>query len=232
MNIDLYSLTGTKKGTLALSKELFGGPVNTGLMHQFLVLQQSNRRAPVSHSKTRGDIQGSTRKLFAQKGTGRARRGPIRSPILRGGSKAFGPKSVRNYTKDMPRNMRRSALKSCLAYQAKKGHILGLEKAPDFAKTKEMFALLSKLPVDIGRHILLVLPESNQKASRTIRNIAGAKAITVNYLNPEDLLRAQHVIFVKAALEKAKEIFGKEAKGNKTTNETEVSPRSTLHAPR
>ncbi|ALM09405.1 MAG TPA: 50S ribosomal protein L4 [Candidatus Peribacter riflensis] len=207
MTIDVYTATGTKKGTAELSAALFGAPINTGLMHQAVMLQQGNRRASIANSLTRSEIRGSTRKLFAQKGTGRARRGSVRSPLLKGGNKAFGPRSVANFSRNMPHSMRRAALLSSLSYQAKRGVILGLENYPDAVKTKEAHALLKKLPVALGRSILFVLPEKHSGLSLSVRNIPRVKTLLVNYLNPEDILAAHHVIFLTEALTKAEQIF-------------------------
>ena len=106
MPAKLFSATGETKGTFDLPETLFSAPINWGLMHQLLVLQQSNRRQSPAHVKTRGEVQGSTRKVYAQKHTGQARRGPIRSPLLRGGGKTFGPRNDKNYVKNMPQQMR------------------------------------------------------------------------------------------------------------------------------
>jgi len=207
MTIDVFSATGSKKGTMSLPEALFSAPINHGLMHQAVMLQQNNRRAPIAHAKSRGEVQGSTKKLYAQKHTGRARRGSVRSPLLRGGGKAFGPKSINNYEKDMPKSMRHAALCSCLSYKAKQGAILGLEDYSTSIKTKEMNGLLKKLPVDIGRKILFVLPETHKGISVSSRNIAGVKTILAAYLNPEDVLNSRHLIFVGDAVAKAEEVF-------------------------
>ncbi|MCF7844282.1 MAG: 50S ribosomal protein L4 [Kiritimatiellales bacterium] len=226
MNIDVYTSTGTKKGTLTLPKELFESPINEGLMHQALVRQQSNRRAPVAHTKNRGEIQGSTRKLFAQKGTGRARRGSVRSPLLRGGNKAFGPLNNANFIKNMPRAMRRRALFSCLSMQAKSGKIIGLESYPDTIKTKDLMKLLEKLPTNIGRHILLVTDKKHEGLALSARNITRVKTVQVAYLNPEDVLKSFHIVFLVDAIKKAEEVFGtKEAKEKK---ETSTSAKATV----
>lgn len=221
MNIDVYSANGTKKGTLALPEALFAAPINKGLMHQYLMLQQSNRRAPIAHAKSRGEVVGSTRKLFQQKGTGRARRGPIRSPLMRGGGKAFGPKSIANFTKNMPKAMRHAALRSCLSLHAKSGSILGLENYGQETKTKAAFAMLSKMPVELGRHILIVLPERHEALKASVRNIPGVKAVLVNYLNPEDILISRHLVFITGSLEKAVELFGKSDINRKVTKKAE-----------
>lgn len=207
MTIDVFTATGTKKGTVELPAALFEAPIRVGLMHQAVLQQQGNRRAAIAHTKTRSEIRGSTRKIQPQKGTGRARRGSIRSPLLRGGNKAFGPRNVANFTRAMPHSMRRAALLASLSYQAKRGVIVGLESYPDTAKTKQAFALLQKLPVAIGRPILVVLPERQNGLMLSVRNIPRVKTLLVNYLNPEDILHAQHVIFLTEALKKAEQIF-------------------------
>ncbi|PIP65668.1 50S ribosomal protein L4 [Candidatus Peregrinibacteria bacterium CG10_big_fil_rev_8_21_14_0_10_49_16] len=208
MNIDVYTSTGTKKGSSLLPSSVFEAVINEGLMHQALVRQQSNRRRSTAHTKSRGEVQGSTRKLYQQKGTGQARRGSIRSPLLRGGGKAFGSKKNRNYNKDMPKSMRRAALRSCLSLQAKNGNILGLDAYPDQVKTKVVFTLLQKLPVTIGRQILFVTADKHTALSRSARNIPRVKTVIAAYLNPEDVLGARHIIFLTDALKKTEEVFG------------------------
>lgn len=211
MKIDVYALTGAKKGTLELPSSLFEAPINQGLMHQSLMLQQSNRRRSVAHVKRRSEVKGSTRKLYQQKGTGRARRGSIRSPLLRGGGKSFGPRKDRNFHKDMPKAMRHCAIRSCLSWQAKNGVIVGLESGTLTGKTKETHALLSKLPVEIGRKIVLVLPKKDDTWTRSARNIPRVKTIIASYLNIEDVLGAHRLIFLEGAIQKAEEVFGKKS---------------------
>lgn len=218
MNIDVYTATGEKKGTATLPKGLFEAPINEGLMHQAVIRQQSNERNSIAWVKRRGDISGSTRKLFQQKGTGRARRGSIRSPLLRGGSKSFGPSKIANFVKNMPRKMRRASLCSALSVQAKNGTILGLESYPKATKTKDALAMLTKMPVDIGRKILIVLPESHIDLTRSVSNIPGVKTVLAQYLNPVDILGSRHIIFMVEALTKAEEIFG--AKNEKAKEQT------------
>ncbi|HLD63324.1 MAG TPA: 50S ribosomal protein L4 [Candidatus Peribacteraceae bacterium] len=208
MTIDVFTATGTKKGTLTLPKSLFEAPIRMGLMHQAVIMQQSNRRRPIAHAKTRGEVQGSTRKLYKQKGTGRARRGAIRAPLLRGGGKTFGPRSNANFIKEMPKRMRHAALASCLSLQAKQQAIIGLEQYEGAKKTKTLHQLLSKLPVTLGRRILFVTPSRNESLFYSSRNIPGVKAITANYLNPEDVMNARNIIFVADALKVAEETFG------------------------
>ncbi|MFH0851798.1 MAG: 50S ribosomal protein L4 [Candidatus Peregrinibacteria bacterium] len=203
MTIDIFTATGTKKGVAELPASLFEAPIRMGLLHQAVMLQQSNRRSSIAHTKARGEIRGSTRKLFPQKGTGRARRGAIRSNILKGGNKAFGPKSNANFVKNMPHEMRRAALLGSLSLQAKNGAILGLESYPATVKTKEAFLLLKKLPVEIGRRILIVLPEKHPGLTLSTRNIPRVSTVLAQYLNPEDVLNARHIVFLVEAIRMA-----------------------------
>lgn len=230
MTIDVYSAAGTKKETLSLPEGVFNAPINETLMRQALMLQQSNRRSSIAHAKNRGEVAGSTRKLYSQKHTGRARRGSVRSPLLRGGGKAFGPRSDQNYVKEMPKAMRRAALLSCLSFKAKQGALVGLESYADTIKTKEMAVLLKKLPVELGRKILFVLPETNKPLALSARNIPGVKTLLAAYLNPEDLLTAKNVIFLSGAVEKVEELWGKgkAVRGTKSaaaTSETSEIPK-------
>ena len=208
MNIEVYSATGQKKGAKELPSSIFEAPINLDLMHQAVVLQQSNRRSAIAHAKSRSEVHGSTKKIFQQKGTGRARRGPVRSPIVRGGGKAFGPKKDRNFHKDMPRSQRHAALRSALSFQAQRSAIIGLETYPETIKTKTFHDLLKKLPVDIGRPMLFVVPAQHHSLWMSSRNVPRIKILDAAYLNPEDVLRCKHIVFVEGSVENAEKVFG------------------------
>lgn len=222
MKADLYTSAGTKKGSIELPKMLFEADINKGLIHEALIRQQSNRRNPIAHTKSRSEIVASTRKLYQQKGTGRARRGSASANLLKGGYKAFGPRNTRNFEKMMPKNMRRAALFSCLSQSAKLGKIIVLEAYGDdhptspvsdglrgASKTKTFIALLSKLPVSPGRKIVFVLPKHQDTLERAARNVPGIKTILAPYLNPEDVLGAHSLIFLVEALKVAEETFAR-----------------------
>lgn len=223
MTIDVYTATGTKKGTATLPKELFEADVNEGLMHQAVIRQQSNERKSIAWVKRRGDISGSTRKLFQQKGTGRARRGSIRSPLLRGGSKSFGPSKLGNFIKNMPKKMRRAALFSALSVQAKANAIVGLESYPEEVSTKKMNELLAKMPVEIGRKILIVTPDKHLSLLLSARNIPNVQVMMAQYLSPESVLGSRHIIFMVDALKKAEEVFGDSDKKTQKIQKTQES---------
>ena len=207
MNVDLFTSTGTKKGSLELPSVLFEAPINKGLMHLALIRQQGNRRHSIAHAKHRGEVVGSTKKIFQQKGTGRARRGPLRSPLMRGGGKAFGPRNESNFERGMPKKMRRAALFSCLSMKAAEGAIIGLEGYSDDMKTKTFVTLLKKLPVTIGRRILFVLAARHNGLELSARNVPCVKTILAQYLNPEDVLGSTNIVFLKDAVAAAEKTF-------------------------
>lgn len=224
MKIDIFSSTGAKAKQMDLPASLFEAPVNWGLMHQAVVRQQNNRRQSAAHVKTRGEVQGSTRKLFAQKGTGQARRGPVRSPVLRGGGKAFGPRNEKNFVTDMPRKMRHAALRSCLSLQCQQGRILGLEAVPEGIKTKTMVALLKKMPIEHGRKVLIVSAGAEKSLVLSVRNIPEVTAVTASYLNPESVLNARAIIFTVEAIDVADKMFGKKQLAHKASKIIKTTP--------
>lgn len=210
MKVDLYSATGQKKGSLELPASLFEGTINKGLMHLALMRQQSNRRHPIAHVLHRGEIVGTTKKAFAQKHTGNARRGALRSPIMRGGGKAFGPRNEANFQKNMPKKMRRAALISCLSLRAKEGAVIGLENYPEDPKTKNFVGLMSKLPLELGRRIVVVTAGRHTKLELAARNVPNVKTLFAQYLNPEDILLAKKIIFLADAVKAAEDTFTKD----------------------
>ena len=216
MTIDVFSSTGTKGKQLTLPASLFGAEVNYGLMHQAVVRAQSSRRQSPAHVLTRSEVSGSTKKLFEQKHTGRARRGDIRSPTLRGGGKAFGPRNVKNYEKDMPKKMRHAALRSSLSLQAGKGTIVALESFGDAIKTKTLVTLLAKMSIKDVRNVLIVSKGVSKPLVLSARNVPGVTVTPASYLNPEAVLHARHLIFLVDAIDEADALFGKKHREAKT----------------
>lgn len=211
MKVDLYSQSGEKSGQIDLPKEIFEVPFNKDLVHQALVRQLSNKRISTAHVKTKGDVRGGGRKPFRQKGTGNARQGSIRNPHMRGGGVAFGPKSERNFVKDMPKKQRRKALFSALSEKARQNQIIALDGyAADAPKTKDFAALIGKLPVE--RNVLVVIPERNDLVQKSSNNLPNAKTIIANYVNIHDLQKYRHVILFKDAVAKLEEVFIKQTK--------------------
>lgn len=199
LSVPVYSLAGRKSGTLVLPKEIFGQKVNKALLAQAVRVYATNQKSLTGSTKTRGEVEGSTAKIYRQKGTGRARHGAIRAPIFVGGGIALGPKP-RKVRLDLPKKMKKAALFAAFASKAQDKKIIvlsGLEKAS--GKTKEIVKLLEKLKV---KSALFVLGDKQDKATRAIRNISGVNISPVNMLNAYEVLKHNFLIITKAAVEK------------------------------
>ena len=205
MQITIYSQDGKEVSKIALPKEMFEVPVNESLIHKMLVLQEANKRRPIAHTKTRGEVRGSTRKLTPQKGRGRARQGSVRSPVRRGGGVVFGPRNTRNFEKKMPTKERRKALFSALSSKAQDKKILGLKEYKGEINTKQFDAMLKKLPV--GRNVLVVLPNKDEAIEKSSNNLQNVKTIVANYLNVRDILQHETVLLMQDAVETMKKTF-------------------------
>jgi len=206
MKVDVYNMEGKKVRKVELPAAIFEAPIRPDLMHQAYVRQMANARLGTHSTKTRSEVAGGGRKPWRQKGTGRARQGSIRSPQWVGGGKVHTPKP-RKYTLDMPKKMRRAALRSALSVKAAEASIVVVDdfklEAP---KTKVMAEALEKLVGDAASALIL-LPESPKTSAqydvvaRSARNLPHAKALVANYLNIRDLLGYDKVVMPLAALD-------------------------------
>lgn len=208
LSVPVYSLSGRAAGTLALPKEIFGQKVNKQLLSQAIRVYATNQKSLPGSTKTRGEVQGSTAKIYRQKGTGRARHGAIRAPIFVGGGITFGPKP-RKVRLDLPKRMKKAALLSALSSKmADKGilGISGLNKAS--GKTKEMVKLLKQLNYklqmtnDKSVSVLIITPEKMDQVVRAVRNIPGVGVLPVNLVNAYEVLRHELLIITKEAVVK------------------------------
>jgi large subunit ribosomal protein L4 len=201
MQATLFNQTGTELGTIELDEYIFGITPNVPVMHQMLVLQQANARQGTHSTRTRGEVQGSTRKIYRQKGTGRARQGAIRAPHHSGGGVVFGPKP-RDYSKRMPRKMRRLAVRSALSAKLADGSIRFVDALQmDVPRTKAMIEVLDTFNPD-KRKTLIVLPERDEMVMRSANNLPYVKTLNAMYLNVRDLLQYDHIVVPQAALDK------------------------------
>lgn len=199
MEVPVLNMDGEEVNEIELPAEIFEAKINRGLMHQALVRQLANARLGTHNTKTRSEVRYSTRKIYRQKGTGRARHGSRRAPIFVGGGIAHGPKP-RKYTKKMPRQMRRAALRSALSAKAKAGDILVLnEVTMEQPKTREMVAFVRRLAGD--RSVLLLMADRDENVELSARNIPDVKTLRATYLNIRDLLGFEKIIMPLAALE-------------------------------
>jgi len=201
----LYNAEGIRVGDLDLRDDIFGIPVHEHVLHQAVVRHLANQRSGTASTKQRGEVQGSGRKPWRQKGTGRARVGSIRSPLWRKGGIIFGPKP-RNYNQALPRKMRRLAVKSALSTRVQDGDLIVIEdiQLPE-PKTREIAKLLNT--VEAGATALLVLAERDEMVERAARNLPGVGIALANQLNAYDVLAVDKVIMTKNALARVGEVL-------------------------
>ncbi|PID84247.1 50S ribosomal protein L4 [Candidatus Gracilibacteria bacterium] len=198
MKAPLFDITGKEKGTVNLKDSHFAVVPNQSLVHRLLVLQQANGRIAIAHTKRRGEVQGSTRKLFRQKGTGNARVGDSRSPIRRSGGVTFGPRKERNYTLGMNKQERRLALLGLLSQKAQDKNIKVVENFAEAGKkTKTMQSLIATME---ATKPLLVITRNEKQDMLGAQNLTNTRTINVEYLNPHDLLKYSDLVFSEASL--------------------------------
>jgi large subunit ribosomal protein L4 len=207
VQVPVYSLTGEVVDQIELSQAIFDLPFNEAVVHQAMTRQLANKRQGTASTKARSEVTGSTRKLYAQKHTGRARRGNIKSPLLRGGGVAFGPKP-RTYRQSMPKKMRRLALKCLLSAKVREGNIRLVQEL-DFeqGKTKDMINVLSSLGIDCST--LILTAQSTPGVVRSAANLPEVKVLPSPQINVLDLLSCEMLIATVPAIRNIEEIWGK-----------------------
>ncbi|MFQ5577672.1 MAG: 50S ribosomal protein L4 [Anaerolineae bacterium] len=206
MQVPVRNIIGETVDEIELRDDIFAVDPHPTVMHQALVRQLANARQGTHSTKTRGQIKGTTAKWYRQKGTGRARHGNRKAPIFVGGGVAHGPKP-RSYTKNMPKKMRRLALRSALSVKATADQIIVLDDIQfEEAKTRQMIDTLENLHVD-GSAIVL-LAEQNNNVQQSIRNLPHVKYLRAGYLNVRDLLGHDYILMPKASVETIERILG------------------------
>jgi len=202
----VFDTAGKEAGTVDLPDSVFGLKPHRAVLHEVLVAELAGRRAGTGSAKTRGEVSGSTRKIYRQKGTGRARHGSRKAPIFRGGGITFGPKP-RSYAQDTPKQTRRLALRSALSAKAAAGQIVAVQSVALAApKTRELVALVNRLPV-AGR-TLFVTPDADGALQRAAANLAGVSVRTARGLTVYDVLSADYVVLVTDAVPAIAEVWG------------------------
>lgn len=199
MKLPVYDMAGKEVDNVELPSSIFEANVNRDLMHQALVRQLANARLGTHKAKGRSEINKTTAKIYRQKGTGNARHGSRRAPIFVGGGVAHGPK-VRKYTKNMPRKMRRAALRSALSVKAGNDEIILVDDLSfENPKTKGMVAFVERLAG--GESTLLLLAEQNENAEKSAHNLTDVKALRASYLNIRDLLGYNKIVIPLTSLD-------------------------------
>jgi large subunit ribosomal protein L4 len=206
VQVPVFNIRGETVEEIEISDSTFGLPYNEAVVHQALVRQLANRRLGTADTKRRAEVTGSSRKLFSQKHTGRARRGGIRSPLMRKGGVVFGP-HPRSYRQAMPKKMRRLALKCALSAKARAGELVILDDLKlEAPKAREMVQMLTALK--INSPALIVTADADRNVVKSTGNIPRTKTIPAAILNVADLLGFKALIMTVAAVRRAEQIWG------------------------
>ncbi|MCB5230470.1 MAG: 50S ribosomal protein L4 [Candidatus Cloacimonas sp.] len=205
-----YSATGAKIGTVTLNEEIFNvSSLNdSAVLYEVINMYLANQRQGTASTKTRAEVQGTTAKMYRQKGTGNARAGSRRSPIRVGGGVAFGPKP-KDWYKSIPKKKKRLALKIALTEKAKEGKIVVIEDLKfEKASTKQANELLNKLFPEKGRK-LIVIDGSDKNVIKSFTNITGAATDRADSIYAYEVLKSSYVLLTEKALQTIEEVFGK-----------------------
>lgn len=201
----VYNVSGEQVSEMELKDSVFGVEINEHAMHQVVKNQLANKRQGTKSTLTRAEVRGGGRKPWRQKGTGRARHGTIRSPLWVGGGITFAPKS-RDFNYTLPKKLKRVAMKSALSSKVASEQIKILEELKlDAPKTKEMANILKSL--EAGKKALIVITDNDEAIVRSAKNIPGVQTISVNTLNVYDILKYDHFIITKDAVERVEEVY-------------------------
>lgn len=197
--VDVINSKAQKVSQIDLVDAIFNIPVNGSILHEVVTMQLANRRSGSASVKHRSDVKGSGRKLFRQKGTGRARRGNIKSPLLRGGGSAFGP-DPRSYAYKVPKKVRKLALKMALSSKLKQENLVVLnEFVLDTIKTKEFVKVMNALN---KKNALIITEKKDETLELSARNVPDIKVLRVEGLNVYDILKYENVVLLESSIKR------------------------------
>ena len=203
--VDVVNLSGKKVGEVELADAIFGAKVNPHLLHEATRWYQREIRSGTHKTKDKSEVSGAGRKLWRQKGTGRARHGNKLAPQFRGGGKAFGP-VPRSHAIDLPKKVRALALRHALSSKAKADELIILDKAELVeAKTQKLKAMFSSLGLDSA--LIIGGKELDNNFALAARNLPNIDVLAIAGLNVYDILRRRKLVLTKAALEAIEERF-------------------------
>jgi len=195
--VDVLNCEGERVSQRELPDALFDVPIKQSVLHEVVTMQLSCRRAGSASVKHRSDIRGSGRKLFRQKGTGRARRGDIKAPLLRGGGVVFGPDN-RSYSYKVPKKKRKLALKMALSSKLKNDNIIVLDKFElEKIKTKAFIKIINTLNVN---NALIVTEKKNENLELSSRNVPGIKVMRTEGINVYDILKYKYLVLLESSV--------------------------------
>ena len=214
----VYNMAGEAVEQLELSEQVFGVTPNVAVLHQVVTAQLVNRRQGNASTKTRSEVSGGGKKPYKQKGTGRARQGSTRAPQFRHGGTVFGPKP-HVYHHDVPKKMRRLAVRSALSDKVANEQLIVVNRLSlEQPRTKDMLALLDRLPVE-GKRVLMMLPRRDENVVLSARNIPNAKVQHVSSINVVELLKHDCIIMPTQAVRWIELVFGEGLSADEATQQ-------------
>lgn len=202
---DVFDLDKNKVGSVVIDPDIFESPVKEHLLHTVVRWQLANRRSGTASTKTRGEVSGGGRKPWKQKHLGRARQGSIRSPQWRKGAVVFGP-TPRDWSYDIPKKVRRQALKSALSIKRSDGKLFVIKEfnLPEIS-TKSVVEFIKRFELN---KTLIVINDKNENLRRSARNLKNLKILNIDGLNVYDLLRFDFLVITEDSLLRLREVFG------------------------
>ncbi|MCU1267731.1 MAG: ribosomal protein L4/L1e [Acidobacteria bacterium] len=229
--VKVRNLKNEEVGDLELSEAVFGVPFNEPLVHAAVRNFMANGRQGTSATKTRGDVSGAGRKLWKQKGTGRARIASLRSPLWKGGGNVHGPQP-RDWSYNMPKKMRRGALRSALSERVREGNVIVVEGWKlDKPKTRELLGSLGQLGLETTR-TLIVDSLENENLLLSARNVQHTKIVNSFGLNIYDLLYHEKLILSRAAAGELEDLLGPKTEANEAAPEAVEEPAPEVVKPK
>ncbi|PIR79290.1 MAG: 50S ribosomal protein L4 [Candidatus Levybacteria bacterium CG10_big_fil_rev_8_21_14_0_10_36_30] len=202
LTVAVYDKSGTKTGTLKLPEEIFGVSDSPKLVAQAVRVYLANQRQGPANTKTRGEVAYSTKKIYRQKGTGRARHGARKAPIFVGGGITFGPRT-RDFSLQMPQQMKRKALFCALSSKLLRQEIIVVDLSDLSGKTKEIALLLRALSLTNKKgkaDRVLFVTDNDSMVKKATKNIGGLTMLPANALHAYGVLKSKRAVFVKEAI--------------------------------
>lgn len=204
--IAIHNQEGKKVEDLSVSDGVFGVAANNELLHQVFMVMSGNQRNPIAHTKDKSEVAGTGKKPFKQKGTGSARQGQKRNPVMKGGGVAFGPTNERNFKRDLNKKMKQKAVRIALSEKLRSGTLIAIDSLElKEAKTKAFATVLKKLEI-VGK-VLVAFSQEELATTAISRNIPKALNIETKDLNVMDLLNNKYLLLSKKSIAFLEEKF-------------------------
>jgi len=195
--VDVLNSKAEKVSQTDLADTIFNVPIKPNVLHEVVTMQLASRRSGSASVKHRSDVKGSGRKLFRQKGTGRARRGDVKAPLLRGGGSVFGP-DPRSYAYKVPKKVRRLALKMALSIKLREDSLVVLDELDlDKIKTKKFIMVMNALNMN---NALIITDKKNENLELSARNVPDVKVLRIEGLNVYDILKYKSLVLLESSI--------------------------------